>query len=117
MHVLHQGRATYTLITPTNPPKIEYVTIGTDIAAGEQRQLLVGTGVWKRSEIPKADLDHASVNKQEEKTGCLITEVVFPGFHWEDHKFLTLPALEALFEGVPGGEEKVKEFIPFVKTE
>jgi predicted cupin superfamily sugar epimerase len=114
-HVLHQGRAEYTLITPGNPPVIEKKVMGTNVAAGEQRQLIVGTGVWKMSKIPQADLDAATHQDERDRTGCLITEVVTPGFHWEDHEFLTLEGLQELFRGAEGGEEKVKKLSPFVK--
>ncbi|KAE9397677.1 hypothetical protein BT96DRAFT_775594, partial [Gymnopus androsaceus JB14] len=88
-HVLHQGRAEYTLIYPTNPPTIEKRIMGTNIAAGESRQLLVGTGVWKMSRLLPEDVEY----------GCLITEVVVPGFHWEDHNFLTIEGLKTLLHG------------------
>lgn len=80
-HVLHQGRAEYTLITPTFPPTIEVKVMGT--GPGETRQLLVGTGVWKRSRILPEDRALAKTTADQDKVGCLITEVVVPGFHWE----------------------------------
>ncbi|KAH7881368.1 RmlC-like cupin domain-containing protein [Lentinula edodes] len=95
-HILHQGRAEYTLIYPTNPPTIEKHIIGTNVSAGESRQLLVGTGVWKMSRLLPEDMDH----------GCLITEVVVPGFHWEDHQFLTKGGLHELLENVKGEEKE-----------
>jgi hypothetical protein len=50
--------------------------MGTDAAKGERRQLLVGTGVWKMSRIPAADLrDAGSGEGADENVGCLITEV------------------------------------------
>lgn len=75
--------------------------------------LLVGTGVWKMSQLPQEDLDAAEAapeGKREEardKVNCLITEVVVPGFHWDDHKYLTREGLEKLFEG---DEEKIRIF-------
>jgi hypothetical protein len=114
-HVLHQGRAEYTLITPGSPPLIEKKVMGTNVMAGELRQLVVGTGVWKMSRIPQDDLNAAKTQDEKDHTGCLITEVVTPGFHWADHKFLTLEGLQELFHGVEGGEEKVKELASFVK--
>jgi len=107
MHVLHQGRAEYTLITPGSPPRIERKVIGPNIHAGEVLQLLVPSGVWKMSRILPADL----VKADPERIGCLITEVVFPGFAWEDHGFLTQADLEALFAGTPG----VEEWVPYVR--
>ncbi|KAF8592071.1 hypothetical protein K439DRAFT_1325203 [Ramaria rubella] len=116
-HVLHEGRAEYTLITPGVsgfPPKVEKVVMGTNAEAGEKRQLLVGTGVWKRSAIPEEDIVSARTLEEKERTGCLITEVVVPGFHWEDHAFLKKQELEELFKGVEGCEEKVNDYGRFL---
>jgi hypothetical protein len=41
-----------------------------------------------------------------ERTGCLTTEVVVSGFHWEDHRYLTREELEELFSTNP---EEVSE--------
>jgi len=112
-HVLHQGRTEYTLIIPGSPPTIETKIMGTN--DGELRQLLVGTGIWKRSRILPEDRALAKTPTDQDKIGCLITEVVVPGFHWEDHEFLTKEKLDFLFKGVPGGEEKIKRFEPFVR--
>ncbi|KZP07583.1 hypothetical protein FIBSPDRAFT_875361 [Athelia psychrophila] len=115
-HVLHQGRAEYTLITPGSPPTVTRVTMGTNPALGEVRQLLVPTNVWKMSQIPPADRA-CSTQEEKEKTGCLITEVVVPGFHWEDHVYLTEAQAKELWTGVKGGEEALKSVLPFVKKE
>ncbi|KDQ64841.1 hypothetical protein JAAARDRAFT_167525 [Jaapia argillacea MUCL 33604] len=114
-HVLHQGRAEYTLIHPGTPPRIEKKIMGTNTAAGEQLQLLVGTGVWKMSRILPDELASAKTEEEKERVGCLITEVVVPGFDWEDHQFLTTTSLRQMFEGVEGGEAKLKDLEPFVK--
>ncbi|KIK66171.1 hypothetical protein GYMLUDRAFT_38696 [Collybiopsis luxurians FD-317 M1] len=108
-HVLHQGRAEYTLIHPTHSPKIEKRIMGTNVSAGEARLLLVGTGVWKMSQLLPKNLESGH--------GCLITEVVVPGFHWEDHKFLTMEVLVNLFEGVEESEKQamIKKFERHVK--
>ncbi|TFK55748.1 hypothetical protein OE88DRAFT_655330 [Heliocybe sulcata] len=113
-HVLHHGRAEYTLIHPTNPPRIEKKIVGTNAAAGELRQLLVGTGVWKMSRLLPEDRASAKTEEQKDHLGCLITEVVVPGFAWEDHQYLTLDGLRKLFDGAEGGEEKVKELSVFI---
>ncbi|KLO08686.1 hypothetical protein SCHPADRAFT_944236 [Schizopora paradoxa] len=137
-HVLHQGRAEYTLIRPpptlplTTPslhsdpvassdsvqvpsPRIETVIMGTNADAGEVRMLLVGTGVWKRSNLLPEDLELAKQSPElSDKTGCLITEVVVPGFDWEDHKYLTKNGLEKLFAGVDGGNKFVSTFEEYV---
>jgi predicted cupin superfamily sugar epimerase len=112
MHVLHHGRAEYTLVHPTNPPRVEHIVMGTDTRAGEVRQMLVGTGVWKMSRLPAADLAQADAAH----VSCLITEVVFPGFHWEDHAYLTTEGLERLFAGTEDSEERVEELRAYVKT-
>ena len=86
-HVLHQGRAEYTLITPGvagKPPTIEKKVMGTNTAAGELRMLFVGTGVWKMSRLLPEDLALGTTPEKADKVGCLIHEVVVPGFHWED---------------------------------
>ncbi|KAJ7057772.1 RmlC-like cupin domain-containing protein [Mycena amicta] len=91
-HVLHQGRAEYTLITPGNPPLFERKIIGT--GPNETRQLFVGTGVWKMSRLLPEDVERAKTDEEKKALCCLITEVVVPGFHWEDHQFMTRKMLE-----------------------
>ncbi|TBU58269.1 RmlC-like cupin domain-containing protein [Dichomitus squalens] len=133
MHVLHQGRAEYTLITPGTPPKIErkvglllnlLVTvsanykapqvIGPNIHSGEVLQLLVPSGVWKMSRLLSADLIAATSQEDgKERYGCLITEVVFPGFAWEDHAFLKRAEFDKLFENSDSAE--VKELIKYLE--
>ncbi|KZT37136.1 hypothetical protein SISSUDRAFT_884868 [Sistotremastrum suecicum HHB10207 ss-3] len=115
MHVLQEGRVRYTLISPgkeDGSAKVEYVTLGTNAAKGEVRQLMVEGDVWKMSAIPQEDLGKGD----PEHVGCLITEVVTPGFHWEDHVFLTPDGLKHLFENDPAAADKVKQFSPFVKS-
>ncbi|KJA15229.1 hypothetical protein HYPSUDRAFT_48543 [Hypholoma sublateritium FD-334 SS-4] len=111
-HVLHHGRAEYTLITPGRPPTVARRVLGTDVRAGETRLLVVGTGVWKRSALLAADL--AGDEEEEEHAQCLITEVVVPGFDWADHVYMDRAALEALFDGVDGGARLIEEFAAFV---
>ncbi|KAJ6504279.1 RmlC-like cupin domain-containing protein [Mycena vitilis] len=107
-HVHHQGRAEYTLITPRagKKPLVERKIIGPNTEAGETRQLIVGTGVWKMSRLLEAD-----VKDKGDNAGCLITEVVVPGFHWEDHAFLTSAGLKELM----GDGEEAKELAAYVK--
>ena len=115
-HVLHHGRAEYTLITPGSPPTVERRVMGTDVSAGETRLLVVGTGIWKRSSLLAADLAVVAASTDEESTHCLITEVVVPGFDWEDHVYMDKGALEHLFIGVDGGARLVEEFSEFVSA-
>ena len=73
--------------------------MGLNIHAGELLQLLVPTGVWKMSRLLPEGLSAASESGSQDRWGCLITEVVFPGFAWEDHGFLTRKAFEDLWDG------------------
>lgn len=109
-HVLHQGRAEYTLITPApnGPPKIEVKVMGT--GPGEHRQLLVGAGIWKKSRILPEDMALAKSDQDKDNIGCLITEVVVTGFAWEDHKFMKKQDLEDLFKDAEGGEGRIAEY-------
>jgi len=111
MHVLHQGRAEYTLITPGNPPKVEKKIIGPNLHKGETLQLFVGSNVWKKSRLLPEDVEAAKNDPEKQKrTGCLITEVVFPGFHWDDHQFMKIQHLKELWGDSPGWEE-YQEFV------
>lgn len=79
-HLLHQGRAKYTLIrpasTPSSSPEIKHVVMGADSSRGEVRQLVVEGGWWKASEIPEEDLDDEEADGN--KIGCLISEASLP---------------------------------------
>ncbi|KAI0343385.1 hypothetical protein BDW22DRAFT_1355804 [Trametopsis cervina] len=113
MHVLHQGRVEYTLIYPENPPRIEKAIMGPDIANGEVLQLHVDSNIWKKSKILDEDLELAKTDPaKRDEIGCLITEVVFPGFAWEDHHYLTREKLEDLW----GGKDGWQEWLPFVRN-
>ncbi|KAI0777570.1 RmlC-like cupin domain-containing protein [Trametes elegans] len=112
MHVLHQGRAEYTLITPGSPPKVEKKIMGPNIDAGEVLQLLVPTGVWKMSRLLLQDLNAVTADDARDRCGCLITEVVFPGFAWEDHSFLTKEVFEGLWDGaVPHEAQDLAKYV------
>lgn len=115
--MLHQGRAEYTFITPVpdGPPKIEVKVMG--IGPGEHRQLFIETGVWKRSRILPEDVELGKSDQDKDRIGCLITEVVVPGFHWEDHKFMKRRDLEDLFRGVEGGEDSIAKLAKYVKED
>ncbi|KAJ6535305.1 RmlC-like cupin domain-containing protein [Mycena sp. CBHHK59/15] len=107
-HVHHQGRAEYTLITPAavrgGAPTVERHVVG----AGGMRLLIVGTGVWKMSRLLEED-----VRMYGDRAGCLITEVVVPGFHWEDHAFLTMEE----FREFIGESEELEGLTRYVKDE
>lgn len=75
-HLLHQGRARYTLIRPAGPdaatgPEVKHVVMGSDSSRGEVRQLVVEGGWWKASEIPEEDL---AADVEKDQIGCLISE-------------------------------------------
>ncbi|KWU47376.1 hypothetical protein RHOSPDRAFT_30798 [Rhodotorula sp. JG-1b] len=112
-HLLHQGRAKYTLIrpasTPSSSPEIKHVVMGADTSRGEVRQLVVEGGWWKASEIPEEDLD------DEEADGNKIgSSSPRTGFDFADHKFLDREGLVELF----GGDEShpaVEQLLPYTQ--
>ncbi len=71
--------------------------MGDDVAKGEVRQLLVEGGWWKVSEIPESDRAAAESGEADAaRTGALISEIVTPGFHWNDHTYLNQERLREL---------------------
>ncbi|KIY52207.1 hypothetical protein FISHEDRAFT_35863 [Fistulina hepatica ATCC 64428] len=114
-HVLHEGRAEYTLIKPGNPAVVETKIMGVNAAAGELRQLIVGTGIWKMSKLLDDDIQAAKNEVDKARLGCLITEVVVPGFHWDDHRFLDHDSLRLLFTDSAEGDQLIKRFSPYVQ--
>ena len=78
-------------------------------------QLLVPSGIWKMSRLLSEDLAAATSKEDgKERYGCLITEVVFPGFAWEDHVFLTRDEFDKLFKDSSSAE--VKELVKYLKA-
>lgn len=70
------------------------------------------------SEIPKEDLALVDAGKiDKDQVGCLITEVVVPGFVWEDHAFLTQDKLKELLSGHEEGEKWIQELTPYIRKE
>ena len=110
MHVLHQGRAEYLLVYPPDihgGPVIKRIVMGPNTSKGEVRQLYVESGVWKKSRLLEEDLVEVAEGRTDgEDAGCLITEVVIPGFEWEDHKWMTSADLESLFPKAADGRNK-----------
>ncbi|KAJ3573605.1 hypothetical protein NP233_g2327 [Leucocoprinus birnbaumii] len=111
-HVLHQGRAEYTMIIPETPPKVEKKIMGNNISAGETRLLIVGSGVWKMSKLMDEELSYARTDEDKGKVNCLITEVVIPGFTWEDHHIVTEVELANLFDR---DEQEIKQLRAYIK--
>jgi predicted cupin superfamily sugar epimerase len=92
---LHSGRSLYTLIKPpTSPdetPEVHRIIMGHDAAAGEVSQLFVPGGWWKASEIPEEDrllLDAPDTADLKERIGCLVSEIVVPGWNPDQHLFI-----------------------------
>ncbi|ORY31265.1 RmlC-like cupin domain-containing protein [Naematelia encephala] len=109
-HLLHQGRALYTLINPTTPPTIYRIVLGHDTSLGEVPQLYVPGGWWKASEIPEEDrllLDAPDAKEGlgkelKDSIGCLISEIVIPGWTPEQHVFLDEDKLKSMWAGKDG---------------
>ena len=90
--------------------------MGPNIHNGEVLQLLVPTGVWKLLRLLAEDCAAAASKEDgKERYGCLTTEVVFPGFMWEDHAFLTQAGFDELFADRDSPE--AKELIKYLKKE
>lgn len=66
--------------------------MGSDLNKGEVTQLFVPGGWWKASEIPEDDLRLLKALDSDalaDSIGCLISEVVVPGWTIDQHSFLT----------------------------
>jgi predicted cupin superfamily sugar epimerase len=108
MHLHHAGRVVYTLISTSKPVQIRTVVMGEDTSRGEVRQLVVDGGWWKVSEIPLQDREKVDAGQMEaNKVGGLISEVVTPGFDWEDHAYITSTILHDLLDG---DQEAIKKY-------
>ncbi|WVF67779.1 hypothetical protein IAT40_002540 [Kwoniella sp. CBS 6097] len=116
-HIHHAGRALYTLIRPPSEtetaPSIHRVILGPNVTEGEVTQLFVPGGWWKASEIPDEDLlllDAPDAQKAglQDKIGCLISEVVVPGWNPDQHQFINEDKLKAMWGGNPGWEQYKK---------
>ncbi|CDK27593.1 unnamed protein product [Kuraishia capsulata CBS 1993] len=97
IHILQKGRGQYVLVYPDGT--IKSFIVGFDFANGEVAQWVVPGGVYKASFL---------LPLEEEPSGddcLLISEVVVPGFEWDDHRFME--SKDELSELV--GEEKAEE--------
>ncbi|WVW80537.1 hypothetical protein I302_102522 [Kwoniella bestiolae CBS 10118] len=75
--------------------------------------LFVPGGWWKASEIPDEDLllldaPDAKEAKLDERIGCLISEVVVPGWNPDQHQFIDEDKLKTMWGGKEGWEQYVK---------
>lgn len=78
IHTLHKGRGQYVLIYPDG--RVHSFKVGYNVADGELSQWVVPGGVYKASFV---------LENNELDDGLLISEVVVPGFDFQDHHFLT----------------------------
>lgn len=67
------------------------------------------------SRLLPEDVVKAKTDEEKRNLGCLITEVVVPGFHWEDHNFLREGELRELVKDFPDEESLVAQLIPHLK--
>lgn len=78
IHILHQGRGQFVLIYPGG--RVKSFKVGPDHANGEVSQWVVPGDVYKASFLLPND---------EFSNGLLISEVVVPGFEYEDCSFMS----------------------------
>ncbi|CAI4654834.1 ASN_HP2_G0038100.mRNA.1.CDS.1 [Saccharomyces cerevisiae] len=77
IHILQRGKGQYVLVYPDG--QVKSFKVGFDYKNGEVSQWVVPGGVFKASFLlPNEEFDN----------GFLISEVVVPGFDFEDHTFL-----------------------------
>ncbi|UTT96647.1 hypothetical protein NDA17_006838 [Ustilago hordei] len=106
------------LVDKTGDPLTKVIVMGDDIAKGEVRQLLVEGGWWKVSEVPEEDREAVENGSADgSRVGALISEVVTPGFHWNDHTYLNQAKLRELFAGCPRAEELYEKYKKYFKEQ
>ncbi|GAB1259962.1 cupin domain-containing protein [Aurantivibrio plasticivorans] len=82
IHCYHgKGAIRYYLVSPSG--QLSTVTLGWDLAAGEQLQLVVPGGYWKASMLVSGDYG-------------LISEVVAPAFDYADHEVANSTTIQNL---------------------
>lgn len=77
-HILQRGKGQYVLIYPDG--RVKSFKVGFDYANGEVSQWVVPGEVYKASFL---------IPNEEFSNGLLISEVVVPGFDFEDHSFMS----------------------------
>ncbi|KAL7006636.1 hypothetical protein EMMF5_003802 [Cystobasidiomycetes sp. EMM_F5] len=88
-----KGAPVSTTATDNGAGSVDVREINVGASTDDPMQLIVGKGWWKRSELV------------DENGYCLISETVMPGWHPNDHAFLSRSDLAELF---PGNEAWVK---------
>ncbi|QLQ79961.1 hypothetical protein HG537_0C06100 [Torulaspora globosa] len=78
IHILQRGKGQYVLIYPNG--RVKSFKVGFDYANGEVSQWVVPGEVYKASFL---------IPNDEFSNSLLISEVVVPGFDFEDHKFMS----------------------------
>lgn len=101
IHILQKGRGRYVLIYPDGRLKTFVVDLNTDRC--EVERWVVPGGVYKASFLLQLD----DVNGESADDHLLISEIVVPGFDFEDHKFmLSKKVLENLVGTEKAGQLK-----------
>ncbi|VEU22673.1 DEKNAAC103749, partial [Brettanomyces naardenensis] len=92
-HILQRGRGQYVLVYPDGTVKTFIVGFNTE--RGEVDQWVVPGGVYKASFLLPLD----ETKGESDEDHLLISEIVVPGFDFEDHKFM--PS-DRVLEGLVG---------------
>lgn len=89
IHYFHSGSPIrYTLVNSAG--ELSHITMGNDIANGELPQMVVAGGTWKASELV--------LNSKNNTHGYgLISEVVIPGFDYQDMRLANKQDLTTLW--------------------
>lgn len=98
VHILQRGKGQYVLIHPDGT--VKSFKVGFDYTDGEVSQWVVPGGVYKASFL---------IPNQEFDNGLLISEVVVPGFDFDDHMFM--PDFSTLVSLVGGNKAKELQFL------
>ncbi|ODV87655.1 hypothetical protein CANARDRAFT_20393 [[Candida] arabinofermentans NRRL YB-2248] len=99
IHILQKGRGQYVLVYPSG--EVKTFVVGFDTSKGEINQWVVPGEVYKASFL----LPLKEGDEESEEDHLLISEVVVPGFEFEDHQFME--SKEQLISLV--GKEKADE--------
>jgi predicted cupin superfamily sugar epimerase len=92
------GPATYLLVAADG--EVTLIVLGSDYTSGQVPSFTAPGGCWKTSNILAPDA-----------TDCLISEVVAPGFRYDDHEMATLDRFALEHPGL------VERFRPYIASE
>lgn len=99
IHIVQKGRAVYVLIYPNGD--IKTFTVGLNHSKGEVSQFVVPANVWKGCYVISGD----DFKTESNEDFLFASEVVVPGFDFEDMVMMDMDRLVALI-----GEEKADLF-------